>query len=230
VAGTRLAPPLFAPLLHTSTTLQFATEAAAAAQFLQLSTARLLPGRSGCSARRNGSKLALASTDLPGAPPTLAPEHQHRHGPTAHAWSDPIGAAFRPYAAIDMVRASQAFSRQSCSPCCVFMQLNPPATHFLTPIWLARAVREAGVACFADRASRAAQASRATTLPSNRRCQLLFALQIDESTRSRLACYFGSVVLRFLRPIYFPVLLDVIDTDFETAMTGLPRSSLESQM
>lgn len=37
----------------------------------------------------------------------------------------------------------------------------------------------------ADRASRAAQASRATTPPSNRRCQcqLLFALQIDQSTK-----------------------------------------------
>lgn len=76
----RLACPRPSPFrtpLMSSTTPQITTEAPQRTQFQQLSTARLLPGRSARNRRRNGSRLTFDSTELPGAA-TLAPGHQHQ--------------------------------------------------------------------------------------------------------------------------------------------------------
>lgn len=47
-------------------------------QLLQLSTARLLPGRSAPNRLRNGRKLTLHCTGLAGAAPMPATERQHQ--------------------------------------------------------------------------------------------------------------------------------------------------------
>ena len=112
----RAAASPFRSSLTSSTTPQFAAEALQKTQFQQLSTARLLPGRSTRNWRRNGSELTFHSTELPGAAPTLAPEQQHQqwiHRTRVERlnWR----TQRQSYAAIDMVRPHEAFSRQSLS-------------------------------------------------------------------------------------------------------------------
>ena len=98
-------------------------------QFLQLNTARLLPGRSDCKRPRNGRKLTLhggscshpcdkASAPTAGQPPTRG--------------ADPLVHVIVYHAVCVMVRAAGGISQ-------TFPQLSPrvhallvPATHFLT--------------------------------------------------------------------------------------------------
>lgn len=158
--SSRVAASPFRTALPSSTAPHFAAEALLETQLQQLSTTRLLPGRSACSWRRNGSKLTFDSTELPGAAATLATEHQHQQ--RAHLlrvdrldWCRRPPLCSRRYGS----RARGIFhsiSAESARVACPGVP-NYPSHSSSVASWLARAVsslREAGVACLSITASR----------------------------------------------------------------------------
>jgi hypothetical protein len=153
----------FRSSLTSSTTPQFAAEALQKTQFQQLSTARLLPGRSGAI----GGAMAANWLSTPQSCRELLPPlrlNSISSGSSAHAWNVPIGAH-----STSLMQRSIWFARKrhfpdnrsaesarvACPSCKTSQPI--PASHFPARRgWskLSRGLREAGVACLSIAASR----------------------------------------------------------------------------